>query len=130
MTKLILAVVVFFVVLFVLKRLFGGASVGPAEARDRVASGQAILVDVREPGEWAGGVAAPALLLPLSNLRGDRGAWNAALEANKGKEVIVYCASGMRSGIVASMLQKEGIKASNMGGFGAWRGAGLPVRTP
>jgi 3-mercaptopyruvate sulfurtransferase SseA len=39
--------------------------VAPAEAAKRVADGKAVLIDVREPAEWAEtGVAAPAALLP------------------------------------------------------------------
>jgi rhodanese-related sulfurtransferase len=89
-----------------------------------------VLIDVREPDEWADGVAEPALLCSFSDLRGDRAQWKAVLEANRGKELIVYCASGARSGIVAGMLRKEGFNVVNAGGFGAWRSAGLPVRTP
>jgi len=87
------------------------------------------LIDVREPGEWAGGVAEPALLCSLSDLRGPRAQWKSVLEANRDKELILYCASGARSGLAAGILRKEGFNAVNGGGFGGWRGAGLPVRS-
>ena len=54
----------------------------------------------------------------------------AQLEANKDKELILYCASGARSGVAASILRKEGFNAVNAGGFGNWSRAGLPVRKP
>lgn len=117
-------------VFFVVKRVMAGPSISPAEADARVKAGTAVLVDVREPGEWSGGVAEPARLCSLSDLRGDRAQWKTVLEENKGKEFIVYCASGARSGIVAGMLRKEGFEAVNAGGFGGWRSAGLPVRVP
>ena len=100
------------------------------EAQARVKAGTAVLVDVREPGEWRDGVAAPASLLPMSDFRGARKQWDGFLRSNKDKELILYCASGMRSGSLAMALKKEGFKAANLGGFGAWAGAGLPVRKP
>ncbi len=112
------------------KRLMAGPSISPAQAQERVAAGTAVLIDVREPGEWAAGVATPALLLPLSDLRGARTKWSPVLECNRDKELIVYCASGMRSGLASGILRKEGFRAVNGGGFGSWRAAGLPVRQP
>ena len=45
--------------------------VAPTEAAKRVADGKAVLIDVREPAEWAEtGVAAPAALLPRRCSRG------------------------------------------------------------
>ena len=128
--KTLVFVIVVIVLLVLARRLLGGPSVSPAEAAQRVQDGLAILVDVREPAEWQDGVAAPALLLSLGDLRGKRDAWRPVLEANRGKEFILYCASGTRSGIAAGILRKEGFNAVNAGGFGAWRAAGLPVRRP
>lgn len=128
--KTILILVLLIAVFFVVKRVLAGPSVSPAEAASRVAAGTAVLIDVREPDEWKDGVAEPALLCSFSDLRGARAQWKSALETNRDKELIVYCASGARSGIVADMLRREGFKVVNAGGFGGWRGAGLPVRQP
>lgn len=128
--KTLLLIVLLVLVVFALKRVMAGPSISPAEADARIKAGTAVLIDVREPDEWADGVAEPALLCPLSDLRGDRAQWKAVLEANRDKELILYCASGARSGIAAGMLRKEGFVAVNAGGFGDWRSAGLPVRTP
>ena len=128
--KTLLLLLVLVVAFLVVKRVMAGPSISPAEADERVKAGTAVLIDVREPDEWADGVAEPALLCSFSDLRGDRAQWKAVLDANRGKELIVYCASGARSGIVADMLRKEGFNAVNAGGFGGWRSAGLPVRTP
>lgn len=127
-TLLIIAAII--VAVLVLKRFLAGPSISPAEAGERVAAGRAVLVDVREPGEWASGVAGPALLLPLSDLRGARTLWGPALEANRGRELILYCASGARSGLAAAQLRREGFEVLNAGGFGGWRRAGLTVRQP
>lgn len=104
-------------------------AVSPAEAAKRVAAGKAVLVDVREPSEWAeSGVAAPAVLLPMSDLNGDRKLWKPFLEKEAGKELILYCRSGRRSAQVAEKLAAEGKTVANAGGFKDWQAAGLPVR--
>ncbi len=88
-----------------------------------------MLIDVRESSEWhETGVAAPAVLLPLSDLRGERTEWKAFLAAHPGKELILYCRSGHRAGIAADILKKEGFKTANAGGFKDWTAAGLPIR--
>ncbi len=105
------------------------ARIAPAEAAKLVAAGKAVLVDCREPAEWAeSGVAAPAVLLPKSNFDGDRKAWTEFLAKNKGKQVILYCRSGNRSGTVAAALAQEGVATANAGSFKDWSGAGLPTR--
>ena len=128
--KTLLLILLLVVVFFVVKNVMAGPSINPAEAAERVAAGTAVLIDVREPDEWSGGVAEPALLSSLSDLRGARAQWAAVLEANKDKELILYCASGARSGVAASILRKEGFNVVNAGGFASWRSAGLPVRQP
>ncbi len=129
--KLFLVVILALGLLFLARRLVTGDLIDPAEAARRVESGQAVLVDVREPAEWADtGVAQPAFLLPLSDLRGDRRDWAAFLKKHRDKELILYCRSGNRSGIAARLLAKEGFQVANAGGFSAWQAAGLPVRRP
>jgi rhodanese-related sulfurtransferase len=108
--------------------LFGGPRITPAEAAAQVAAGTAVLIDVRNPDEWRSGVAAPAALMSLGDLQGDRREWKPYLEKNKDKLLIVYCASGMRSGVAAGILKKEGFRVANLGGFGRWSQAGLPVK--
>lgn len=127
--KLFLILLVAVIVLLVAPRLLAGEIIPAKDTAARVASGSAVLVDVREPAEWADtGVAEPAALLPLSDLRGDRAKWQAFLAANRDKELILYCRSGNRSGIAASILEKEGFTVANAGGFKHWAAAGLPVR--
>ncbi len=128
--KIILLFVIVILAIFLARRLMAGSSMSPAEAEKLVASGAAVLVDVREPSEFAGGVAAPALLLPLSDLRGGRELWKPVLEKHRDSQFILYCASGMRSGVAAGILRREGFKAANAGGYGGWKAAGLPVRQP
>jgi len=102
----------------------------PTEAARLIESGEAVLIDVREPAEWSRGVAAPARLHSLSDLRGSRQNWKPTLEQNRGKTLLLYCASGMRSGMAARQLKAEGHTAHNIGGFGRWARSGLPTRQP
>lgn len=131
MNNLVLLVFVGFAAFFVI-RMFWVARPGitPAEANSAVQAGKAVLIDVREPAEWSSGVAKPASLLSYSDLRSARGKWDAFLNKHRGQRLIVYCASGARSGSAARMLRKEGHDAVNLGGFSRWVGAGLPVRRP
>jgi len=99
----------------------------PAEHGSRVRSGEVLLVDVREPDEWAGGVAERAVLLPFSELRTGGGRWQEFLAAAGTREVLLYCASGMRSGLAARQLRAAGVRAINAGGLGDWAAAGWPV---
>jgi rhodanese-related sulfurtransferase len=101
-----------------------------AAAARLVADGKAVLIDVREPSEWAEtGVAAPAILLPKSEFdAGMTGAWKDFVKQVGDKQVITYCRSGRRSDAVAAALAAKGLKVANAGGFSAWKDAGLPVR--
>ena len=106
------------------------ASLAPAEAAKLVADGKAVLVDVREPAEWAeSGVAGPAVLLAKSEFdAGLKGDWKSYLAKTGGKEIILYCRSGHRAGVVAAALTAMGFKTANAGGFKDWQAAGLPTR--
>ncbi len=130
MVKILIALVVLAAIVLVLKRLVAGPTITPAEAAEKIEAGTAVLIDVREPAEYGGGVAGPALLLPMSDFRGPRNKWAPVLEANREKELILYCASGARSGLVAGTLRGEGYRVVNIGGYSGWRSAGLPVRQP
>jgi len=106
------------------------ANIAPAAAAKLVAEGKAVLVDVREPSEWAeSGVAAPAVLLPKSEFdEGLIGEWKDFLAKTGDKQIITYCRSGKRAGVVAAALAAKGHKVANAGGFKDWQAAGLPVR--
>ncbi len=104
--------------------------VEPVEAARLVRADKAVLVDVREPAEWSGGVAAPAELLPLSDLTGPRRRWQPFLEKVGGREIILYCHSGARCRLVARILTTEGFKAASAGSLQAWAGADLPLSRP
>jgi rhodanese-related sulfurtransferase/glyoxylase-like metal-dependent hydrolase (beta-lactamase superfamily II) len=92
-----------------------------AEARGNTPELQ--LVDVRNPGETAHGTIRGAFELPLPALI----RLLPALDPTR--PTAVYCAGGYRSSIAASVLRAHGfVDVSDvLGGFGAWRAAGLPV---
>lgn len=114
-----------------LKSLFQSAPrYAPADCTERLRAGQALLVDVREPAEWAGGVAESAVLLPLSDLTGSRTQWTEFLATTNGREILLYCASGGRSGMAARILVAEGVPAANTGGLVDWLDAGWTVAQP
>ncbi|HUG12558.1 MAG TPA: rhodanese-like domain-containing protein [Opitutaceae bacterium] len=109
--------------------LAGVPTMSPEEAARLVLEGKALLVDVREPSEWAeSGVAAPAVLLSKSDFEGAKKDWAPFLESVGDRQVIVYCRSGRRAESVAAALAKEGVNVANAGGFAAWKDAGLPTR--
>jgi rhodanese-related sulfurtransferase len=125
---LVLAVVAAAFVIRTILRSRPGIDLASAQAA--VKSGSAVLVDVREPSEWKGGVAKQAALLPLSDLRGSRTQWHAFLEKHPGKRLLLYCQSGARSGMAAAQLRGEGLDAVNAGSLRDWDRAGWPVCTP
>lgn len=134
-TKLLLLVIGFFL-FFTVRSMFAQSAktdlprISPTNAAAKVRDGSAILIDVREPSEWQSGVAAPAYLLPLSDLKGSRKKWAHVLENAKGQALLLYCHSGNRSGQAAALLAKAGFTVANVGGFADWQSAGLPTRSP
>jgi rhodanese-related sulfurtransferase len=85
----------------------------------------ALLLDVREPDEYASVHAVNAKLIPL----GEVGARLKEIEAYKDKPVAVICRSGRRSAQAVSLLKESGFtQVVNVeGGTQAWVQAGLEV---
>ncbi len=82
----------------------------------------ALVIDVREPYEYAAGHVPGARLIPLARLPQHAGTLPAA------EPVYLICASGNRSRTAAQFLIGRGIDArSVMGGTGGWAARGLPV---
>ena len=77
-----------------------------------------IIVDVREREEFADGHIPMAINLPLGELR------QGNISLPKGKVLIVYCETGGRSTVAASMLADKGYRVINTtGGLKEYRGA-------
>lgn len=86
---------------------------------------QPIVLDVRTPEEWNEGHIAGAQLIDF-NAPGFAESL-AALPADR--PLLIYCASGGRSGKTLERLRAEGGREvyNLRGGIGAWRNAGAPV---
>jgi len=82
-----------------------------------------IVLDVREPSEYAAGHVAGARLLPLSQLQ------SRLDEVPADRPVYVYCHSGNRSKQASEILAKAGKKDIRdvRGGILAWEAAGYPI---
>jgi phage shock protein E len=91
------------------QNLFGGGKTADLKA---IIEQGAFLVDVREPGEFAGGTAIGAVNIPLGSVA-------TQLAKFKGKEkIIVFCRSGNRSGQAKNILEQNGFK--NVVNGGTW----------
>jgi rhodanese-related sulfurtransferase len=99
--------------------------VGTLNATQLINRQNAVLLDVRESKEFAGGHLPNAMHIPLSEL-GSRGGELAKLTS---RPVITYCDRGQRSRAAGSALAKLGFVDIYQltGGFRAWKDAGLPV---
>ena len=108
-----------------LRRTTGGPWVNTTQATQLINREDALVVDVREPNEFAAGHVLGAKNVPLAKLD----ASGAELTKKKERPVIVYCDSGERSAKALTALKKHGFtRVANLsGGMGAWQQAGLPV---
>ena len=102
-----------------------GNEVSATDATLLINREDAIVLDVRDPAEFAQGHIPNARNIPVANLAERLG----ELDKFKERTVVAVCASGVRSAKACSELQKAGFaKVVNLaGGIGAWNQAGLPV---
>ena len=94
-----------------------------AEVLRLLRAGKILLIDVREPSEYASERIAGALLYPLSTFDAT------TLPDDGPRQVVFHCGSGKRSLTAAERRLAAGQKhAAHMGGgIAAWKAAGLPV---
>jgi molybdopterin/thiamine biosynthesis adenylyltransferase/rhodanese-related sulfurtransferase len=99
----------------------------PGQARARIAHG-AVLIDVREAHERAGGMAEGALGIAKGDLLAAPGTHLPATD----RQIVLICQSGKRSLDAALALRDHGYAhvASVLGGTTAWRADGLPLVQP
>ena len=87
-------------------------------------SGEAALIDVREPIEYVAGHVPGAALMPMTRLTVHLD------ELDRTRPVYVVCASGNRSGAMADVLVARGYDAYSVtGGTTAWARSGRPLET-
>jgi len=106
-----------------LRRSAGGPWVNTAEATHLINREDALVLDVRDPGEYGSGHILGAKNVPVSRL-GD-----GELTKRKERPVIVYCDGSDRSPKAVGLLKKQGFtRVVNLsGGLRAWQQAGLPI---
>ena len=107
------------------RRGAGGPWVSTLQATQLINRENALVIDVREPAEYAQGHVLGARNVPLGELTARAGDF----EKYKARPVILVCASGSRSGAALATLRNRGFTnvANLAGGFAAWQQAGLPV---
>ena len=107
------------------RRASGGPWVTPVQATHLINREDALMVDVRDLGEYGAGHILGAKHMPLARI--EEGATE--LAQKKDRHIIVYCDGGERSAKAVATLRKQGFArvTSLAGGLGAWQSAGLPV---
>jgi len=76
-----------------------------------IRSGEATIIDVRTPAEFAGGHVAGSVNIPLDEIpfRMD--------EIKNRKNIVLCCASGNRSGQATAFLKQNGVNCENAGSW-------------
>ena len=95
----------------------------PAVAEELARAGPPLLLDIRNPREWATKHVEGSVNVPLNHLQ------ERIAEIPRDRRIAVHCAGGYRSSIAAGILQQYGITnlAEMAGGLAAWEAAKLPV---
>jgi rhodanese-related sulfurtransferase len=95
----------------------------PGHVADLLKHGRAVLVDIREPDEFARRRVKGALSRPLSLFE------QARVRIELGREVVFTCRSGMRTAANCDRLKAvvDGDVFVLEGGLDAWAAAGLPL---
>ena len=98
---------------------------GVFEAVQLINRKDALVLDVRDSGEFASGHITQARHVPEAQLA-DR---QKELEKYKSRTLLVCCRSGTRAGTIAGTLRKQGFAEAHAlrGGIAAWQQAGMPL---
>jgi hydroxyacylglutathione hydrolase len=95
----------------------------PMIAEELASSNPPMVLDVRNPREWATKHIDGSVNVPLNHLR------ERIAEIPRDRRLAIHCAGGYRSSIAASILHQSGITnlIEMAGGLAAWEAAKLPV---
>jgi rhodanese-related sulfurtransferase len=94
----------------------------PEEVKELLDAGRVLLIDVREPAEYAAERIPGALLYPLSTFDVTQ------LPSDEQRQVVFQCAVGGRSMTAARQRLAQGLPAAHMaGGISEWKALGLPT---
>jgi rhodanese-related sulfurtransferase len=97
---------------------WGVKTVSVGELAEKLAEGKPVLIDVREPREFASGHVKGSVNIPLGALAAKAGKYDS------GTDTYLICHSGNRSASAARVLQRAGFEHaySVKGGIAAWTG--------
>lgn len=101
-------------------------TVDPATLKQWLDKDEAVLIDVREPGEYRTASIPGAILKPLGQLDMND------VKAYQGKKIVIHCQLGKRGqqGCEKLMSMQPDMDLYNLeGGLVAWQQANLPVHT-
>lgn len=103
-----------------------GQEIGAFDAVQLINRKDAVVIDVRDVGEYEAGHIAGARHVPERQLAERL----KELEKFRDKPLIVTCRSGARSGVAVQVLRRNGFgEAVNLrGGIDAWQQAGMPLQ--
>lgn len=103
----------------------GGKSVSAQELVNLVNRDNALVLDVRDPREFAEGHIVDALNIPHAAVAGRLG----ELERHKERPVAIVCKMGQHSGSAGTVLRRAGFERVTRlsGGMTEWRNQNLPV---
>ena len=95
----------------------------PMVAEELAGANPPLVLDIRNPREWAAKHIDGSVNIPLNHLQERIG------EVPRGRRIAVHCAGGYRSSIAASILHQYGITqlTEMAGGMAAWEAAQLPT---
>lgn len=95
------------------------------QATQLINQGKSLILDIREPADYAAGHLRDAKNIPLKELPNR----TKELDKFKDKTIIVVCQSGTQSAKAAGQLRKAGFNdvAILDGGQAAWQAQGLPL---
>ena len=95
----------------------------PQEPAESASRGERRVLDVRRSAEWSAFHLEDATHVPLSQLP------KRLAELDRSEEWVVLCASGFRSSIATSVLERAGFTriVNGVGGMDAYRAAGRPL---
>jgi len=109
----------------VMRPFRAGREVGVAEAVQLINRKDALVIDVRDTGEYEAGHIAGARHVPEKQLAERL----KELEKFKNRALLVVCRNGVRSSVAVQVLRRGGFnEAVNLqGGIAAWGQAGMPL---
>lgn len=94
---------------------------GDSALAHRLVEEGAVLLDVRSPGEYAGGHVEGAVNIPHDRVADELPRIGELTGGDKTKAIVVYCRSGRRSGLAKQTLAEQGYdRVSNLGAMSNW----------